>query len=109
MSAQLALLGGNSASGGKVALAVLPGQVPLALLLDTPFLIVVLRVVSAALPVQFALEASCRAYIGLKFFAEWHQLRFSLLLHNGNGGGTHIQPDYARSDGMLRFLIGVAF
>ncbi len=51
MHSQLAFLVGESSSGGKIPLAILPGEAPLAMLLDAPFLIVVLWVVGTALAV----------------------------------------------------------
>jgi len=52
---KLAFLVGKSASRGKVALTILPGKALLAMLLDTSFFIVVLRVIGMALAVQLAL------------------------------------------------------
>ena len=52
---QLALFGGEASSRGEIAFTIPPGQPPLAALLDTTLLIVVLWIVSAKLSVQLAL------------------------------------------------------
>jgi hypothetical protein len=52
---KLAFLVGKSASRGKVAFAILPGEACLAMLLDTAFFVVVLWVVGTTLAVQLAL------------------------------------------------------
>src|SRR5260221_7557487 len=52
---ELAFLVGKSASRGKVAVTRLPGKAALAMLLDTPFFVIVLRVVGTKLSVQLAL------------------------------------------------------
>jgi hypothetical protein len=54
MGSKLALLVRQSALGGKVTLAILPGEALPATLLDAPFLVIVLRVVGAALAVKLA-------------------------------------------------------
>ena len=55
MSSQLAFLVCQSPSGGKVALAILPGEAPLAVFLDPPLFVVVLWVVGTTLSIEFAL------------------------------------------------------
>ncbi len=55
MGGKLAFLVCQSPSCGKVAVAGLPGEASLAVLLDTPLLVVVLWVVCATLAVQLAL------------------------------------------------------
>ena len=55
VSGKLAFLVGQSPSRGNVTLAVLPGEASLAMLFDTPFLVVILRIVGAKLSVQLAL------------------------------------------------------
>src|SRR6266446_1172602 len=109
MGRQLAFLVGEAASRGKVALALLPDKVLLAMLLDTTFLIVVLWVGGAALAVEFALQAAFRARIGLEFFAERQQLCLPLPWHNGDGRGTEIKPNHVRSHGVLLHLVRFAF
>jgi hypothetical protein len=55
MGSKLAFVVRQSSPRGKVAVTRLPGKASLAVLLDAPFLIVVLRVVGTALTVQLAL------------------------------------------------------
>src|SRR5258708_3030301 len=55
MAAELAFVVCQSSPRGKVPLAILPGEASLTMLLDAPFLIVVLRVIGTKLSVQLAL------------------------------------------------------
>src|SRR5260370_558260 len=70
VSGKLAFLMCQSSSCGEIALAVLPGEAALAVFLDAPFFIIVLRVVVAALAVQLALEAPFLTRIGPQFLAQ---------------------------------------
>src|ERR1700687_6092837 len=105
MSRELALFAGKSSPCGKVALAVLPGKAPLAVLPDAALVVVVLWIVGAALAVEFALQAAFGTGIELEFFAEGKQVRFPLLWHDSDGRGAHIKPDDLRSDGVLLLLV----
>src|SRR5258708_29785267 len=58
MGGKLASLMCQSSPRGEIAVARLPGKAALAMLLDAPLFIVVLRVVCAALAVPFSLLAS---------------------------------------------------
>lgn len=99
----------KSAACGKIALAVLPGPPPLALLLNTALLIVVLWVVGTALAVQFVLQAAFGTDVGSEFFTEREQLCLTFLWHNSDGGRTGVKPYYVCSNGVLWFLVGPAF
>src|SRR5258708_25665617 len=57
MSGKLASLMCQSSSRGEIALAILPGEAALAMLLDAPFFVVVLRVVGTQISVQLVLLA----------------------------------------------------
>src|SRR5258708_15838428 len=62
-----------SSSRGKIALARLPGEASLAVLLDSAFLVVVLRVVSTTLAVQLAFYTPLLLGILLQFLALRHK------------------------------------
>ena len=103
MRGQLAFLGGQPLAGRQVALAVLPGEPPLA---NPPVLVVVLRVVGAALPVEFTLQTALLLLIGFEFRTEGEQARLSLLRHDGDGRGTKVETECTRSDSVPGFLVG---
>jgi hypothetical protein len=55
VSGQSAFFVGVLSPGGLVPLTLLPAQASLVVLLDTPFLIVIVRIIGAALPLHLAL------------------------------------------------------
>src|SRR5260370_8075205 len=109
MRSQLALFVGKASRRGEVAFAVFADKAPLATVLNSAFLVEVLRVVGAPLAVQLAFQAAFRACIGFEFRAERQQSRFALAWHNGNSGGSQIKPDHVRSYRVLGFPVRVAF
>ena len=66
-------------------------------------LIVVGRVVGAALPVHLALETADRLGIGGQFGAEHLQAWGALAGHDGNGGGAQVQAYLSLPTGCLGF------
>src|SRR5258708_1985529 len=97
MGGKLAFLVGQSSPRGKVAVTVLPGEAALTVLLDTPFLVVVLRVVGAALAVQLALKPPLLTGIGSQFLAQGYKPRLPLAWDDSNGRGSKVQPDHVMS------------
>ena len=93
VSGQFALAGGFAPSSRQIPLAVLPRQALLAALLDAPALIVVVRVVGAALLVHLTLQLAYRLDIGGQFGAEDLQAWGALKRHNGYRGGSQVQPN----------------
>src|SRR5262249_50721919 len=64
MRGESALAGRFALPGRQVPLAVFPGEAPLAALFDAPTLVVVVRVVGAALAVHLALESADGLCVG---------------------------------------------
>jgi hypothetical protein len=93
VSCQSSLRVGVLPPGGLVPLAFFPAQAGLAVLFDTPLLVVVLRVVGAALALHLALQASFVPGIGREFLTERDQIGLSLAWHDRQRGGAYVQAD----------------
>src|SRR5436190_13052653 len=90
MGSEFALGRCETATGGLVSSAVFPAK---ATLLDTPFLVIVLRVVGASLAVELPLEATFLVLVGLEFVTEGEQPSIALVWHYGNGGRPKVKTN----------------
>ena len=70
-----------------------------------PALIVVVRVVGAALPVHLTLQLAYRLDIGGQFGAEDLQAWGALKRHNSNRGGSQVQPNRVVADRVFGLVI----
>ena len=87
--------------GRFVPLALFPAQASLAVLLDTPLLVVVLWIIGAALPLHLALQASFFPGIGCQFLTERDQIGFALAWHNRQRLGAKEAPGTIRYSASL--------
>ena len=88
MGGELALAGGFASPSGQIPLAVFPVQALLPALFDPAPLIVVLRVIGAALTVHLALEPADGPGIGSQVSAQDLQTWSALARDERNGGGS---------------------
>src|SRR5712691_4841928 len=93
VGSQLAFLVCEPSARYEISSAVLPGELLLTLLPDTPLFIIICLVVGATLAVEFAFESAAYPGIGFKFFAQGDESRCSASRHNGNGRRSKVKTD----------------
>jgi hypothetical protein len=106
MGGQFAFLGGQTATGLLVPLAVMP---VLLALLDAALGVIVVRIIRTTLAIQFSLETAFLLVVTFELSTEGEKSSFSLLGDNGKGRRAKIKPDECRSSLVLGFLVGHAF
>jgi hypothetical protein len=74
------------------------------MLLDTPFLVVVLRIVGASLSIHLSLQASFFAGIGCEFLTEGDKISFAFAWNNSQSGRANIQADDIRTRLLMLWL-----
>ncbi len=108
MRRQLAFLGGMAAACSLIAAAVVPVEATFAVLVNAAPLVVVVRVVGAALPLHLALQSALLADIWAQFLTELDQLCFPCTRHHRERRGTNIESKRVVTGLVLRLLVGRA-
>src|SRR6266699_7232934 len=108
MRSEFALTPGMLSAGGQIALAFLPAEPVLAVLVHPALVVIVLRIVGPALSLHLALHAAFLPVIWFQLLAERFELNRPLPGEDRQAGWTNIEPDRVSPRVVLDFLVGCA-